>query len=310
MSKILNTLIILLLIFSLSFLGYGIYKKVPQGTREFFILQPEATIPENTSKELVMFMPNMRFATNNISYSFSECDSATKNQTLKAFEIVSQKTQSIYFYESQNSPMISIYCSEQKGEQRNNSFVAGEGGPNKVIESDLYPLIIDGKIYIYDSRSKDKCEYQIVELHELMHVFGFDHLANKSTILYPYVDCEQRLTDDIVSELKRLYSVEAKSDIKIKNLSATTSGRYLNFEIVVSSRGLIKADNVNVEILDTTGKIGNFSLGNIDTGVSQSMKIENMMLPLRQITDITFKISTTTPEYFYDNNEATAQVKD
>lgn len=310
MSKTLNILVVILLLLFFSFLAYEVYKKVPQGTREFFIIQPDNTIPENTSKSLVMFMPNMRFATNNISYSFSDCDQTKEDRILNALQIVTNQTGVIYFYESDSPPMIIVYCSEQKGEQRNNSFVAGEGGPNKVIELDLYPLIIDGKIYLYDSKTPDKCSYPVVELHELMHVFGFDHLADQSTILYPYVDCNQRLTSNIVDELKRLYSVKAESDIQVKNLNVTTSGRYLNFEIIVSSKGLIKAENVNLEIYDTKGKIGNYSLGNIDTGVSQSLTIKNMPLPLRQVTDLTFKITTTTPEYFYNNNEATAQVKD
>lgn len=309
MSKIVNILIILLLLASLSFFAYEIYTKFPQGTKEFFITQPENKIPENTSKELVMFMPNMRFATDSISYSFQDCDLERKNKVLEAFQIISKETQVISFYEAQLAPMIAIYCSQEKGEKRNNSFVAGEGGPNKVIELDLYPLIIDGKIYLYDSRSKDDCKYPIVELHELMHVFGFDHISNKSTILYPYVDCDQRITKDIIDKLKELYSLKPKSDLTIKNLSASTSNRYLSFEIIISNRGLLNAKSSNVEIYDAKGKIGNFSIGGIDSGVSQSLSIKNMALPIRQITDIIFKVTTTTPEYFYDNNEITARVR-
>lgn len=309
MSKIIAILILIILIAALGFFSYGIYNKIPQGTKEFFILQPDAKIPENTSKELTMFMPNMRFATNSISYFFQDCDEERRSKVLEAFELVSEKTKVIQFYEATYVPMIVIYCSQQKGERRNNSFVAGEGGPNKVVDLDLYPLIIDGKIYLYDSRSRDNCEYPVIELHELMHVFGFDHLANDSTILYPYVDCSQRITNDIVNKLKELYSIDAKSDLIIRNLSASTSGRYLNFDIVVSNRGLIKTENTTIEIYDTKGKVGNFSIGNIDSGVSQTLSIKNLALPIRQITDLTFKTATTTPEYFYDNNEITAQVK-
>jgi hypothetical protein len=288
---------------------YTFYNKIPQGTRNFFIIQNENKIPENTSKELVMFMPNMRFATNSISYSFVDCDLERERKMLDAFEIVTNKTEIINFYESQTSPMITIYCSKEKQKQRNNSFVAGEGGPNQILELDLYPLIIDGTIYIYDSRSQEECESPIVELHELMHVFGFDHITNKSTILYPYLDCKQIITDEIVNKLKELYSIEPKSDLTIKNLNASASGRYLNFAIIIHNRGLIKSENIALNIYDTKEKIDTYDLGDMDVGISQTLTITNMQLPLRPITDLIFEVTTSTPEFFYENNNITANVK-
>jgi len=205
--------------------------------------------------------------------------------------------------------MITIYCSKEKQEQRNNSFVAGEGGPNQILPLDLYPLIIDGKIYIYESQSRETCDSPIVELHELMHVFGFDHITNKSTILYPYLDCKQTITEEIVNKLKELYSIEPKADLTIKNLSASTSGRYLNFAIVTHNRGLINAQNVKLNIYDTKEKIETYDLSDMDSGISQTLTISNMQLPLRQITDLTFEVTTNTPEFFYENNNITANVK-
>jgi len=309
MSKILNILIILILIGSLGFLSYQLYNKIPQGTKDFFVIHNEEKIPENTSKNLVMFMPNMRFSTNQISYSFVDCSMERENKMLNAFQIVSSKTQVINFYETQTSPMITIYCSREKQERRNNSFVAGEGGPNQILDLDLYPLIIDGQIYIYEYKSQEKCEYPIVELHELMHVFGFDHIANKSTILYPYLDCQQTITDEIVNKLKELYSIEPKSDLTIKNLSASTSGRYLNFMIVIHNRGLIKSENIKLNIYDAKEKIETYELSDMDAGISQTLTISNMQLPLRQITDLKFEVTTNTPEFFYENNNITANVK-
>jgi hypothetical protein len=308
MAKIMNFLLIIILIGSVGFLGYKFYELSPQEKQGLNIFLTNSELPAtNASSELVMFMPNMRFNTNRISYYFSDCELVKQARVLEAFSLVSSGSQDISFYEvmSEENAKIKIYCSGVKKPTRNNSFVAGEGGPDSLINLSLYPLINSGQIYLYGTQGKNQCDSPIVETHELMHVFGFDHLADKESVLYPYVSCEQKLIPGIVSELKRLYSFEAKSDLWIKKANVSEGGIYLNFEITIENRGLISANNVELEIYDRSNnnKIGNFSMRTLEPGMSNTITLENFRLPSRNTNDLKFMVKTQTPEFFYENNE-------
>ncbi len=269
------------------------------------IIQTNEAENTNIKSRLSMFMNDMRFDTRNISYAFSECPEEAKERMRNAFGIITNETQIIYFYENEN-PKITIYCSDHLGEQRNNTFVAGEGGPNKVILSELYPLIVDGKVYLNKQREKDVCAYPVVEIHELLHVFGFDHISNKSKVLYPYVSCSQRITSDITSELIRIYSETAKADLTLKNLSAKTHGTYLDFEITIQNRGLIETKNVTLKITGNEKLIEEVQIENLEPGISQTIKAKNLFTKSMDIKQVTFKVNTNTEEYFYENNQLTA----
>ncbi len=296
--------VILGLIVISSFLFMTQYGEFKIEQRNFFI-QTNGESVINVSNQLSMFMNNMRFDTNSISYSFVDCDREAEDRMKQAFQIVSDETKDIIFYES-NAPKIIIYCSEKEGEKRNSTYVAGEGGPNKVILLDLYPLIVDGKIYLYQQGKRDICEYPVVEMHELMHVFGFDHINKTNEILYPYVKCEQRITEDIIGELKRLYSEEAKADITLQNLTVSTKGFYLDFNLTILNRGLINAGNVSLQILDQEKIIYSAQIGELPPGISQSITARNILTKSISLNQIKFKATTNTKEYFYENNEATA----
>jgi hypothetical protein len=303
MSKVLLFILLTLILIS-GFLFITTYGKIKIEERNFFVeANEESTI--NVSNQLSMFVPNMRFDTNSISYSFVDCNRESVDRMKQAFQIVSDETKDIIFYES-NIPKIIIYCSEQKGEKRESSYVAGEGGPDKVILLDLYPLIVNGKIYLYQQEKKDNCDYPIVELHELMHVFGFDHINKTNEILYPYVRCEQRITEDIISELKRLYAEKPKADITLQNLTATTHGIYLDFNITILNRGLINAENVSLFITSPDKTIYSTPIGELPPGISQIITAKNILTRSISLNQIKFKTTTNTKEYFYENNEAIA----
>jgi ssRNA-specific RNase YbeY (16S rRNA maturation enzyme) len=272
--------------------------------QEQLIIQTNEVESMEVKTQLSMFMDSMRFDKNNLSYSFVECNEKMKDRMKKAFRIVSNETGVLYFYESEN-PEILIYCSEQTKEQRNTTYVAGEGGPNKVILSDLYSLIIDGKIYLHEMK-RESCEYPIVEIHELLHVFGFDHINNKSKVLYPYINCQQRITEDIISELQRIYSEKPLADINLKNLSATTHGTYLDFEITVQNRGLIKAENIILEISANNKTVETLEIENLTPGISQTIKAKNLFVKSLNIKQVKFKVNTSTEEYFQNNNQLVA----
>jgi len=307
MSRILNTIIIILLLVSSAFLFWTYYNQLPSEQRQFLVSSNEE-LNVNATNQLSMFMENMRFDTNNISYSFAECNKKSQDKMKQAFQIVSNDTGNIYFYESQSAKII-IYCSQQKGEQRNTTFVAGEGGPNKVILLDLYPLIVDGKIYLYKQENEENCEYPVVELHELMHVFGFDHINKTNEILYPYVNCEQRITPDIINELKSLYAEKPKVDLTLQNLSAIMHGKYLNFNVTILNRGLISTTNVSLKVSSAEKTIETIEIDDLSPGISQIITVKNILVKTNNQDNITFKVTTNEEEYFYENNQLTANLQ-
>lgn len=300
----------LILLIALGFLIYELYILTPQEKQNLDIFITNSELPiADANMELSMFMQNMRFNTNNLSYYFLDCEQDKKDRTLEAFTLVSTETEIISFYETnfEEKAKIKIYCSAIKKPTRNNSFVAGEGGPDSLINLSLYPLINSGQIYLYGIQNKNECEYPIVEIHELMHVFGFDHLQDKESVLYPYISCEQRITPEIISELKRLYLIEPKADLLIKYANISKGGIYLNFELSIENRGLITATKTNLEIYDNSNnKIGNFTIDTLEPGTTNTITLTNFKLPSRNTNNLKFVIRTETPEFFYENNQLTA----
>jgi hypothetical protein len=252
----------------------------------------------------------MRFAQKDLDYFFSpECSDQKKNRIIEALNIISTKTEILKFTEttSENAD-IDIICSDSQKQVKPNQFIAGEGGPDEFLNLSLYPLIVSGEVLLYDTLYKNKCDTPLVELHELLHVFGFDHINNKSSVLYPYYSCNQQLDDLIVSELRRLYSIPAKAELHFTNASASKNGKYLDFTIPIENRGLIEAKNVIILVSSENKKITQFEMNNISPGSTKSIIIQNQLLPSKSTSEVEFKITTETPEYFLEDNQITAIV--
>lgn len=313
MVKIVDLILIVILIL-LVFVGYKVYQIIPGENVPFDVFIPENNLSLNdATEELSMFLPNMRFNTNNLSYYIDSCNAEKKENIIEAFRILSEETGVLNFYETYQgfeATQIVVYCSVEKQEPRNNSFVVGEGGPDRILNLSLYPLITSGKVYLYKTQSL-RCDYPSVEIHELLHVFGFNHLKNEKDILYPYADCEQRISEETINKLKYLYSFDAKADIQISNISVSKAGSYLNFEIEIYNRGLIGSEDVILDIYDIAKnkRIGNFSFNELEPGTSKTLNIKNLFLNSRNINSIKFVIGSDTPEFFYENNEVVAMLE-
>ena len=176
----------------------------------------------------LQFYPNMRFPEKQISYNIdSECDSGKENNVIESFNILSNKTGLLSFAKADgvNNAEISISCqnAEIKAKLRDKYYIAGEGGPTKIINTSFFYVIKQGEILLTYINSG--CDYPVVELHELLHVLGFDHSSNPESIMYPTSSCSQRITQDITTELKRLYSIPEFPDLYFLNVSATKHGR-------------------------------------------------------------------------------------
>jgi hypothetical protein len=298
-------LLIALIIVLALFISYLIYQNLPGDLKTFSSthdLEIQSKL-KNLTTSVNQFVPNMRFNHNDISYYLQEgCDEDKIEKVHLAFKEIEERTKIITFYKQNDDEAdVIIFCSEEQIENSKNTFTAGEGGPSKFLNSSIYPIILQGEINLYEGLYNMKCDKPIVELHELTHVFGYDHINNEKSVLYPYFSCDQELGEEIISHMIRLYEIEPQTEIYFKNITSEKSGRYLNFEALIENQGMINAENVNL-IVSTTEKIKEFNLNIINIGSFQKLTVSNLKLPSRSTTQVTLKLETSTKEFDTTNN--------
>jgi hypothetical protein len=298
-------LLIALIIILALFISYLIYQNLPGDLKTFSSsqnLEIQSKL-KNLTSSVNQFVPNMRFNHNDISYYLKQgCDENKIEKVHLAFKELEERTKIITFHKQNDEEAdIIIFCSDEQIENSKNTFTAGEGGPSKFLNSSLYPIILQGEINLYEGLYNMKCEKPIVELHELSHVFGYDHINNEKSVLYPYFSCDQELGEEIISHMIRLYEVEPQTEIYFKNITSEKSGRYLNFEVLVENQGMINAENVDL-IVSATEKIKEFNLNIINIGSFQKLTVSNLKLPSRSTTQVTLKLETSTKEFDTTNN--------
>ena len=261
----------------------------------------------NASGEVVQFEPNMRFNHNDISFFMNaDCDDKKRTRMMEAFSQIMTETGIISFKPAnENSADILIGCSKENYETEKNVFISGEGGPTEYFNLAMYPIIMKAKILLYKDSS---CNEPITELHELLHVFGFDHINKAEFILYPYVECKQEINPQVISEIKRLYSIEPKAELYFTNVTAVKTGSYLNFSVQVNNEGLLDANGVSLEVDANNQKIDSFDLKNIEIGIGQKFYVTNLKLPSSTVDKIIIKIIYSGIEYKKDNNNVELSV--
>jgi len=315
--KLLNILFLLVFLLAISLVSLYLYQNLPGEEIELKIKNLNITLtnpnkmPENAianvSGELLQFFPNMRFNHNNITYFInSECSEDKKERMNLAFSIIENETEIITFNpDSEENADILVGCSFDSYETEKNVFIAGEGGPTKILNLSVYPLILRGKVILYNETS---CDYPITELHELFHVFGFDHINDAKTIMYPYSKCNQKINPEMIETIKELYSTPALAEIYFENITASKKGVYLDFNITARNEGLIEAKNITLEVYSEEKKIGSFGLGNLNPGEGTGFNVKNLKLSSRNAEKIKMLIVTETSEYNTDNNEAELEI--
>jgi len=311
MNKFFLVVISVLIIASLT--TYYVYTQLPSEMQNFDLsYNSTGNLPEDisASSEITQFFPNMRFNHNQISYKFHDGCSQEKIINMEnAFSIISEKTKTISFYNTNSDADIEITCSEEESQKTKNTFVAGEGGPTEFYNNTIYPLIVKGTIILYKPKYEtSKCSEPIVELHELLHVFGFEHLDKKDSIMYPYLDCNQKLDDEFIEYLVALYSIEPKAELEFKNLNASKSGKYLDFNVSVENRGIIDAEKVSLKISSSGKEIKSFDLEDIEVGLLKTLSVKNLVLLSRNTNTIIFEVILMEDEYDKQNNIAVLNV--
>ncbi len=280
-------LMLFVLIFSFAF----VYQNLPQEPVEMKAseIMPEIfeVVDYGTTP---VFAENMRFNHNIISYFIEdECVKVRRDAMIEAFDIFAEKMNLISFYEVENKDVadIQVGCSDEYIEIGERLFVAGEGGPSRIINTSVFKTIEKGKIILYNN---PQCDYPVVELHELLHVFGFDHVDDPSSIMYNVSRCNQRITPDMIELIDKLYSIEPLADAVIEELVAVKRGRYVDFNITVLNEGLIGIDSISLTIVAGGKEIQVIDLGEIDIGYGRTLRATNIKLPSRNVEKIDFII--------------------
>ncbi len=281
--------LILLLLISLlgisAYAGYIVYNDIygkPQNLS--VILPPDSNDSNEYYGDVKQFNKNMKFNHNLILVKFFDCTLDEEARMGKAFEIITNETGIITFKKTNENPDIEILCSEaskQTDNQDSEYFIAGEGGAKEIIQTYKYNVIVLGSVLLYNSQDKGlKCTNPTIELHELIHVFGFDHSPNPKSLMYPYLSsCDQKLDSSIVSELKRLYSQPNLPDLYFDSFSQPIKkGRYIDLNFSIKNLGTIDAENATFSILENNQVIETHTLGTIRFGAGILMNMENIRL--------------------------------
>jgi hypothetical protein len=294
---------------------YFIYLNVPGAPQKLNVMLPEivnrSVMLQASSSE--QFYPNMKFNHNNISYTIDyNCGEEGQKRMLEAFDSISIKVPILQFVEVLDNPDIEVSCSrEEKESLREDFFIAGEGGAREIIQTKKYNVITQGVILLYDeNKNLKKCKWPNVEIHELMHVFGFNHSEDESSLMYPYLeDCNQVLDFSIVEKLKMLYSEENLADLYFEDVSVIKKGRYLDFNVTIKNAGVVKAKNVTISILDEQKIIENKDLGHINYGAGISLEISGLKLARKNPDEIMFVIDKKNAIKEIDNKNNIVKIK-
>ncbi|VVB78861.1 Uncharacterised protein [uncultured archaeon] len=319
LSNMLSIFLTFVMVILILYLLYFLYNNLPRSPEN---LDVKIGGQENFSQiitETHQFHPNMKFNHNDISYMISsDCDLTKKQRMHEAFNILSQTVNSISFHEASSisEPIdIEVSCSGSNKlapstGSKKDFFVAGEGGATEIVESGKYNIITNGTVLLFKyPKNSLECSYPNIELHELIHVFGFDHSQDKNSLMNPYISsCDQKLDISIINELKRLYSVENLPDLAFENIKAVKKGRYLDFNLTIKNIGLTDTGNVTLSVFDDNELVETSDVGDIKYGAGVIIKIENFKLIHLNPKQITFKIDNANNIKELDKSNNIAQV--
>ena len=292
---------LMLLVFSLGYL----YQVMPG---EPIVLE---TIPIDKGAEIVfdygatpVFSENLRFDHNIISYFIeSDCPEERQRRMVGAFAIFQEEMKVISFYERPKDVAdILIGCSQDYLKAGEDVFIAGEGGPSQYLNTSDFDIILEGKVLLYRD---SECDYPVVEVHELLHVFGFNHINNPKSLMYNVSACDQRFTPDMAKLIQSLYAVKPLPDFYFSNVNATTKGNYLDFELTIKNGGIVDSGKAMLDVLANGKVVDSFEVNEVSVGSGRVLKVTNAKLPSRSVSEVLFVVDLAgvVDEIREDNNE-------
>lgn len=274
--RIVDLLILLVLVGFLIIGLYVLWQNVPINHEyEEFVANVSSRLPIQSTQ----FYPNMRYQHSIITTNISDECTTVKQELIQRALTTLESSTPLRFALAQagTAAELSYLCSTRSPDAEDKRhFVAGEGGPTRIINTTRYAVILNGKVLLYRS---EKCERPIIALHETLHALGFEHASDKKSIMFPVTDCSQELEPSLIATLSRLYAVEAAPDLSIQRVSANATGRYLAFEIAIANYGLASTTNATLFISTPERLLHTLPLEDIEFGQRKTLTASNIRIP-------------------------------
>ena len=283
------------IVFVLSLLG--IYWFLPFGEVEFFASGGNSNFSVS-SDDKMQFYSNMRFPEKRISYKIINCPLQRNYDMENGFEFLSNLTE-LEFYPVLDNEEISIRC-EDKQRFSSGLYIAGEGGPTNITETERFSVILRGEILLLKD---SECKIPNIVIHELLHVLGFDHSTNKNNLMYNITNCNQIIGEDIISKLNEIYSVESLPDLKLEKATSTMNGRYLDTNISIRNFGLKAISGAELKIFADGELIKTIDLEFLDIGYGREIMFSNILISQLSVNELEYSIETASAELDKKNNK-------
>ncbi len=300
MAEVLDFIVIFFLVGFILIGVYVIWVFIPIG-EEIRSEKYTQEISGNYPEQSYQFYPNLRYRDKEITFSLSEsCENMKRKDVINAFKIIEDKTD-LDFTQTLGEGEIKVECSNIAPEaDESNHFIAGEGGPSKIINTSVYNVIFNGKVSLYRS---ERCETPNVAIHEILHALGFDHNNDKNSILYPITNCNQEIDQYILDEINRVYANPSLPDLLFKEIEASRKGRYLSFEATLFNAGLKDSKESKIQVLINDELVKEFIIEQMDIGVGKTLSVSNLRSS-SSFNEVSFKIVYDEDEISKENNLA------
>lgn len=252
----------------------------------------------------MQFYENMRYPSSKISYKIENCPLQKEDEVERAFEILSIQT-ILSFYSVNSNEEISVTC--DSGTKINGGlFIAGEGGPINITQTEKFNVIFNGKILLI---RKSNCENPNIALHELLHALGFTHSSNPNNIMYNVSKCSQTIGQDTLDLINKLYSYPSYPDLSFENVSAVMHGRYLDMNIGIRNNGLKKSEKATISIYADKELVKEIELEPLDIGYGREIFLKNVWISKISVSELELSIDYSLNELEKENNKITLKIK-
>ncbi|MFZ5954796.1 MAG: matrixin family metalloprotease [Nanoarchaeota archaeon] len=207
MNRALQILIICLLI-GLIFFYSNRLRNIKNNEQDFLQKKSEQVMPE-----LVDYYSTVDYIHWNhmpLTYYFNEPNASIGNlnctqyqikRVKDAFQIFENETDNlIYFREEKENPDIKILCYGVKPSE--DYMIMGEGSFEFIDK-----MILRAELNFFNHRNCGT--FPDIEIHEILHIFGFRHSEDKTSIMYPIENtCDHnKIDEEIIEKLKQTYLV-------------------------------------------------------------------------------------------------------
>ncbi|HLA23424.1 MAG TPA: matrixin family metalloprotease [Candidatus Nanoarchaeia archaeon] len=285
----------------------GTYWFLPLGEIDFspYVYKGNSNISVGNFSDAEQFYDNMRYQKKVISYSINDCPLSKQDEMERAFEIVSNLTV-LEFYSVNSGEEISVTCDSKTRFDEEKRFIAGEGGPSKIIQSGDFNVILNGDILLI---RESKCPRPNIAIHELFHALGYNHSENPGSVMYSVTNCEQEVEDDLIKSVNEIYSFPSNPDLVFENVSATMNGKYLDANMTIKNIGLIDSNAGKVVIYADEKQIHEVELSVMGVGRGFTISVWNVYVPKISISEIKFAIVYNQEELQKNNNKIILKIK-